>query len=197
MTGAGENMPDEYSNAQHPDHLLNSEVTFEATDIRVASIVRLGIALLITLFVSLFIVWATFRTMELHQFAEQPILSPLRVGMAPVLPPEPRLQGEPGSPMLGPQELRSVLSQARTQLDSSGWVNQSAGITHIPIQQAMDMIVQHGLPDVHPPPAAKVVALATAAAARTAGAKRVQPGSERSTPKNSMPRNPARKGAGQ
>jgi hypothetical protein len=197
MTRAGENMRDENSSARHPDHLLNSEVTFETTDVRVASIVRLGIALLMTLFFSLFIVWATFRTMGLHRFKEQPILSPLRVGMAPVLPPEPRLQGEPGSPMLGPQELSRVLSEARTQLDSSGWVNQSAGITHIPIQQAMDMIVQHGLPDVHPTTAAKAVALATAAAAHAAGAKRVQPGAGRSAPQNSTPRNPARKGAGQ
>jgi hypothetical protein len=183
MTSRSENMRDEYSNVRHPDHLLNAEVTFEATDIRAASIVRLGIALLITLFVSLFIVWATFRTMELHHLADQTIISPLRIGMAPELPPKPRLQGSPGNPMLGPQELSSVISQARSQLDGSGWVNQSTGITHIPIQQAMEMIVRNGLPDVHPTSTATAVAAATA----TAAASSSQPGAGRSIAKRSTP----------
>jgi hypothetical protein len=184
------NMPDEHANAQHPDHLLNSEVTFEVTDIRVGSIVGLGVALLVTLFVSMFVVWITFRIMDARQRADEPIISPLRVGMAPELPPEPRLQGEPGHPILGPQELRDVLSQARMQLGGSGWVNESAGITHIPIQQAMDELVQNGLPQVHTTAAAKPVVAASARGAN----KLSQPDSSPPAGKAAVPSNAA--GAG-
>jgi hypothetical protein len=32
------------------------------------------------------------------------------------------------------------------ELNSYGWVDQSAGVAHIPIDRAMDLIVEHGLP---------------------------------------------------
>jgi hypothetical protein len=155
-------MHNDNPHAQHPDHLLNPEVTFEPKDVRVSSVALLGVALLAVLFASELVVWGTFSAMRSDENNSQVILSPLRVGMGPELPPEPRLQGEPGHPVLGPQELRNVYSQADLQLDSSGWVNQSTGVAHIPIQQAMDMIVKNGLPSV--PPA---VSPATAKPAQT------------------------------
>jgi hypothetical protein len=190
MTTSSENMHDQYFNSRHPDDLLNAEVTFETTDISVGSIVGLGVALLLTLFVSLLIVWATFRTMDAEQRANQTIISPLRIGMAPEFPPNPRLQGSPGNPVLGPQELSSVISQSRSQLDGSGWVNSATGVTHIPIQQAMEMIVQHGLPEVHPTSTATAIATATAAA----GASATQYGAGHRTPKKS-PHNSSPRGA--
>lgn len=156
------------SGDQPADHLLNDEVSYEATDVRAGSIVAMGIALLITLFISMAIVWATFDSMKRERLANQALISPLRVGMGPEVPPAPLLQGEPGSPMLGPQDLAAVLASANARLDSAGWVDQSAGIRRIPIQQAMDIIAARGLPDVHPTSTAAAVAAATAKAEATA-----------------------------
>lgn len=56
---------------------------------------------------------------------------------------------ENGAPMLEHDErgqFKDYIMQQETQLNSYGWVNEEAGVAHIPIQQAMDLIVQRGLP---------------------------------------------------
>ena len=127
---------------------LNPRVTFEARDIRSRQVIVWGIALIVTLLVSQWIVWRTFVSMEAAQEKSQPPVSPLRVGMPPQLPPEPRLQGAPGHPMAGPQDLQRTLLDANAQLNSYGWISPADGVAHIPIRQAMNMIVQNGLPAV-------------------------------------------------
>jgi hypothetical protein len=153
---------------------LNPHVTFEAKDIRAHQVILWGVALIVTLLVSQWIVWRTFRSMQASQERSQPAISPLRVGMPPQLPPEPRLQGAPGHSMTGPQDLQSALRNASAQLNSYGWVNQAEGVAHIPIQQAMDTVVQNGLPSV---PAVAAAAAQTQAAKPVAvqnGAKAVR-----------------------
>lgn len=150
---------------------LNPHVTFEARDIRAHQVILWGVALLVTLLVSQWIVWRTFRSMHASAEKSQSAISPLRAGMPPQLPPEPRLQGAPGHPMTGPQDLRTTLRKANAQLNSYGWVDQGAGIAHIPIQRAMDSIVRNGLPAVPPPSAAGAPAQAPKPAAAQDGAK--------------------------
>jgi cytochrome c2 len=53
-------------------------------------------------------------------------------------PPEPRLQVNPS------EDIQSLRATADAQLNSAGWVNQEAGIAHIPIQRAMQIIAQEG-----------------------------------------------------
>jgi len=53
-------------------------------------------------------------------------------------PPEPRLQVNPS------EDIQSLRATASAQLDSSGWVNRDAGIAHIPIERAMQIIAQAG-----------------------------------------------------
>ena len=56
------------------------------------------------------------------------------------LPPEPRLQVAP------PQELQTYKATEQARLSTYGWVNKQAGIVHIPIERAMQIIAQSGLP---------------------------------------------------
>jgi len=56
------------------------------------------------------------------------------------LPPEPRLQ------TLAPQDFKRYRADQEKILGSYGWVDQSAGIVRIPIDQAMDMLLQKGYP---------------------------------------------------
>lgn len=64
--------------------------------------------------------------------------SPLAVGRP--IPPEPRLLVTPG------KELKAVWGAEDAVLNSYGWVDQKAGIVRIPIDRAMDLLAERGLP---------------------------------------------------
>lgn len=66
----------------------------------------------------------------------------------PPQPPEPRLQADPVA------ENNDMREDQDERLNSYGWVDQSAGVTHIPIDRAMDLVAQRGIPARPPQPAA-------------------------------------------
>ncbi len=54
-----------------------------------------------------------------------------------------------GAPMLETNELGQFgdfLTNQENQLNSYGWVDEKAGVAHIPIGRAMDLMVQRGVP---------------------------------------------------
>jgi hypothetical protein len=57
-----------------------------------------------------------------------------------MLPPEPRLQ------VSAPKDLEQYKAAQDEILNSYGWVDQQAGIVRIPIDKAMDILVQKGFP---------------------------------------------------
>lgn len=56
------------------------------------------------------------------------------------LPPPPRLQQEPA------RDLRQFRGDEDALLHRYGWMNKNAGIAHIPIEEAMRLTVERGLP---------------------------------------------------
>ena len=68
------------------------------------------------------------------------------------LPPVPRLQQFPRN------ELFTFRTEERDRLETYGWENKAAGTVHIPIEEAMKLTVERGLPvqDVDPAQAATV-----------------------------------------
>lgn len=58
----------------------------------------------------------------------------------PDLPPEPRLEAVPGA-----QNEQSTSSEEQ-KLNSYGWIDQKAGVVRIPIDRALDLLLQRGLP---------------------------------------------------
>lgn len=56
------------------------------------------------------------------------------------LPPGPRLQAEPH------EDLGSYCAGQVQELDSYGWIDKQNGIVHIPIDKAMDIVMQQGFP---------------------------------------------------
>jgi hypothetical protein len=52
------------------------------------------------------------------------------------LPPEPRLQTDP------PGDFRRYLERENLKLSTYGWVDPKAGIAHIPIERAMDLLIE-------------------------------------------------------
>jgi hypothetical protein len=60
--------------------------------------------------------------------------------MGRVLPPEPRLQTQPKL------DLQLTREEQQQLLNSYGWADQTTGKVRIPIDRAMDLVLQRGLP---------------------------------------------------
>lgn len=56
--------------------------------------------------------------------------------------PEPRLQIRPGD------DLAKLQARDEAELNSYGWIDKPAGVVRIPIERAMQLLVERGLPDV-------------------------------------------------
>jgi hypothetical protein len=55
-------------------------------------------------------------------------------------PPPPRLQTQPF------KDIYQLKTEQRGVLNSYGWVNKASGVVHIPIDRAMELTLQRGLP---------------------------------------------------
>lgn len=111
----------------------------ETTDANIRAIVWVGVGLLATVALALVVVTAMQA-----DFVRRPISLGALPGLAPQptvqLPPEPRLESVPGQTL---QELRAAQQQ---QLETYRWVDRQGGTAQIPIEQAIDLLSQRGLP---------------------------------------------------
>jgi hypothetical protein len=118
----------------------NPEVAHEASDVNVGAILRYGAGLLLVgAIVHLFLWWLMGIYEGQHQRAQTQVF-PMAVGQQDRRPPEPRLQDNPQ------QELRDLRAKQEGLLNGYGWVNKEGGVARIPIEEAMRMVVEKGLP---------------------------------------------------
>jgi len=109
-------------------------------EINTRVLARLTIALLVLVAVAMVLMW--FLTTSLYEQEKAgdpppPLMIEARVQH---LPPNPRLQSDPFV------ELDLLRAAQDAQLNSYGWVDESTGLAHIPIDRAMDLLVANGLP---------------------------------------------------
>jgi hypothetical protein len=97
--------------------------------------------------------WGLFRVLERRAAANDPIVSPLAA--APASMPKRQVGAAAFTPdtVGGPQLLTNEPMNLQTQRDMEqkrlhgyGWVNQGAGVAHVPIDEAKKLIVERGLP---------------------------------------------------
>ncbi len=134
----------------HNEVLRNPNVSYEPSDLspRLTTFVGIGIAaitLLCALIVFGIVSWALS-----HQ-AKEPSEAPPVARGASTLPPEPRLQSSPTA------DFELYRAQQLKTLESTGWVDRAQGIAHIPIEDAMRMIVERGIPPQQIPEDLKLV----------------------------------------
>lgn len=120
----------------------------EPRDLPARGILAFGIAFVIMMGLILAAVTVTDILLLGHAPAAPFPPANLQNAPIPTLPPEPRLEAEPG------QQLQQLRSEEDKQLHSYGWVDEKAGIVHIPIDRAKDILAQQGLP-VRPTPQTK------------------------------------------
>jgi hypothetical protein len=122
----------------------------ETSDANTRSVVIFGVVLFVTLVASLWLVDVVFHYFTAHQHLGPP-LTPY--GHVRELPPPgvPRLEVHPG------EDMEHYREQQEKLLNSYGWVDRDAGTVRIPIQRAMDLLLQKGLPVRTGPPQQGIV----------------------------------------
>jgi len=111
----------------------------EEDKVDVGVIFGIGVGLLAVGAAVYFAVWLLFGYFA-NQSANATREYPLAATAETRLPPEPRLQTDPRG------DLRAMREQEDRTLHSYEWVDRSAGVVRIPIDQAMRLTVERGLP---------------------------------------------------
>jgi len=101
--------------------------------------------------VVLFVVWlavGTFAVLGLMVLAHGAFERQAREGSKPLAPlaaeplvtPEPRLQAAPAL------DLEAFRAHETERLSTYGWIDRQAGVVHVPIERAMELVAKEGLP---------------------------------------------------
>jgi hypothetical protein len=134
---------------------VHQDVAFEARDVRVSPILKFLMYLGISIVISYFVALGIYRGLRRFWAESYPQPIPSRVEAGPTMPPEPRLQGMPGHQNDPQQDLRDKLKADIEANNTLQWVDEKAGIAEIPVSDAMQLIVEKGLPAIATPPVEK------------------------------------------
>ena len=96
------------------------------------------VGLVITTGLVLLLMWGLFDYYTARRMRADRPISPL--ADVRQIPPEPRLQ------VSGAADLAAFRSKEEAELKSYGWIDRQAGTVRIPIDRAMDLLLQRGLP---------------------------------------------------
>jgi len=143
-------MSDESMKHGHSGH----EVEFEREDLGTRGVFAFMIGLTIVGVVIYFIIIGMYTFLDKYERSQMATASPLVTSkgtMSRVVTQEYMEQRfkDNGAPMLEINErgqFRDFLINQENQLNSYGWVDEKAGVARIPIERAMELTVQRGLP---------------------------------------------------
>jgi hypothetical protein len=138
---------------------------FERQDLQASSILYFLLAIVVGTAICIGVLRGLFVYLDHREKASQPAVNPLVTNIPadtrhidPEFPqsafPNPRLEEDERG------QLNGIIIPEEQELYSYGWVDEKAGTVHIPIERAMELIAQRGLP-VRPQGAASDAAAAT------------------------------------
>jgi hypothetical protein len=136
----------------HGGHSHKSDLGFEREDLGGKPVFGFIITVVISGVLIYYAIWGIFYFLDAYDKKNQQSRSPL-VEIEKANPrdvqvneiqrfPEPRLEENERT------ELNSFRYSEEQELNSYGWVDHSAGVAHIPIDQAMQLLAQRGLPTI-------------------------------------------------
>jgi hypothetical protein len=118
----------------------NVEVVHEERDVIVGAILRYGLGLFVIAAAAHLLLWWLLGVYERQNERAQTQVYPMAASQQDRLPPEPRFQQDPQ------QEMQDLRAKQKALLEGYGWANKDAGVARIPIEEAMRLIVERGLP---------------------------------------------------
>jgi len=113
----------------------------EQKDVDVFSLFTIALLLFVSCLIVFLVVGGMMRYFKFHEPAKtsgEANIPVTRVGEFP----KPRLEVKASA------DLAKLRAAEEANLDSYGWIDQSSGTVRIPIDRAMQLILQRGLPDV-------------------------------------------------
>ena len=113
----------------------------ERKDVDVLSLITIACVLFLSCAVIFVIVWGMMRYFKIHEPAKTAGQANLPITTVQEFP-NPRLQIKP------PADLAKLRAAEDGDLNSYGWVNRQSGTVRIPIDRAMQLLLERGLPDV-------------------------------------------------
>lgn len=120
--------------------LENPDIAFEQSDANIRRSVFWGGAVLVLIFVAMLVVFLMIGGFSSYRAAVDPTPPPM-AQFRPT-PPSPRLQPNPVDQQTAEQELTTMKAAEDFVLNSYGWVDRQAGIVRIPIERAMQLLVE-------------------------------------------------------
>jgi hypothetical protein len=117
----------------------NPEVHHETSDVNVRAIVWFGVIFVIFAILTHILLWGLFKYYAWNERRNQPRAATL-VREEPRPVPEPRLQVNP------PAELDRFAAEEAARLAGYSWADREKGTVRIPIDRAIDIVAQRGLP---------------------------------------------------
>jgi hypothetical protein len=114
-------------------------IRYEKADVQEGAIARAGIILAVVALVSGLVVLGLFHFLLGRELRAEPPPPPL-ARAAGRQPPEPRLQERPTA------DVSALRAEEHEILTSHGWVDERRGVVRIPIEDAMRILAQRGLP---------------------------------------------------
>jgi hypothetical protein len=118
----------------------NVDVQHEESDVNILAIFGFGAGLIAVAIVVHVAILLFFNVLESRARQQSASVYPLAAGQENRLPPEPRLQTDPR------EDLSELRAREDAILRSYGWVDRNAGVVRIPIDRAMELTLQRGLP---------------------------------------------------
>jgi hypothetical protein len=163
----------------------HAEERYEQQDLSAQGVLAFLVSLIVGGIVVYFVIWGFYHFMEARQRAHQPPPNPLvkqvETDTRIVSPGEIRQFPEPRLETNERVEIKDFRLKEEQTLNSYAWVDQKAGVVRIPIERAMQLLAQRGLPTTPKagtvPPSAVNVATQAAERSDNSG-KSAQPKSQ-------------------
>ena len=117
---------------------VRAETGHELSDLSPKSISVFAVGLAALVVIALLVCYALLVWLITSDARRAEPPNPLAVQPQPMA--QPRLAVEPG------RALKTMRQQEEARLKSFGWIDQEKGIVHIPIERAIDILAEKGLP---------------------------------------------------
>jgi len=114
-------------------------VHHETRDVDVRPLAWLGVGLAVLIVMSIVAMKGVFVYLDRLQ-AREDVLPPPMMRQRPQQPPDPTLQVTPVP------NRKLIVAQENEQLTAYGWVDQKMGVVRIPVNQAMKLLAERGVP---------------------------------------------------
>jgi len=118
----------------------SSHLHHETSDVNIGGVGVFVVVLVVATTVVSMVVWGMYRYLGREASRPADVEFPLAADAMRRLPPEPRLQVDPR------EDLARLRQSEDAVLHSYAWIDRNAGIVRIPIDRAMTLTAEKGLP---------------------------------------------------